>query len=726
MRFSIVVSTLNRVRSLAQTLLSLRDLDYPDFEVIVVNGPSTDGTDDLLAAMRDRVTIGRCTVQNLSVSRNIGLSLCRGDAVAFLDDDAVPRPDWLTRLAPHYADARLGGVGGFTLDNSGRVFQARGIVCDRYGDAHRLPDGMTVPGLGPDTWFFPSLLGTNSSFRLAALRDIDGFDENYAYFLDETDVCARLHDRGYRIVYEPDAIVFHQFASSAVRTAARLPKSLAATTRSKAYFCMRHAGSRGGADPSRYLADYAAQLDADHRGLVTDGRISAAHAETLHQEITASIADGRRAAMQRPLTRSIASPASEFMPFPFEFRTGGGLVVLVSQNLPPADTAGIARYTHELAAGLVSRGRRVKIITRGQNGHTIRFDDGVWVHEIDGFDDTLDTAFLSSDGALPPNIARHAARVAREVALIQATEAIAFVSWPIWDLEGVAADERLTVRTVLTLHTTYRLARQHKPEWAARHLFSMSVVDPVVAAERRLLASHPLIIANSAAIIRDIEADYDMVIQDRSAIVPHGLDPAFLEQRRRAAPPNVTRVLFVGRREPRKGFDFGLRVAEQVTRDEKAIQFHFVGASTDDDALDRRARPYRLEGSAASRWSRPIEVADYIADDALWQAYRDADLVIVPSRYESFGLVAVEALSVGTPVLAAASGGLVEIVIDGVCGFLRPADAIEDWTDTILAFHALEAAARNTMRESALARHQARFTRAHMVDAFLRTAEVIE
>ena len=94
--FSIIVNTYNRGEYLADTLLSLSELDYENYEVIVVNGPSTDNTQDVLSHWKDIVKIGKCPEANLSMSRNIGIQMASGDIVAFIDDDAAPPLSYLT------------------------------------------------------------------------------------------------------------------------------------------------------------------------------------------------------------------------------------------------------------------------------------------------------------------------------------------------------------------------------------------------------------------------------------------------------------------------------------------------------------------------------------------------------------------------------------------------------------------------------------------------------
>ena len=103
--FSIVINTINRGAFLKETLRSFRWLKYAgDFEVITVNGPSTDNSDEVIRSWLPAIRAARCEVANLSVSRNIGICMAQGDIVVFIDDDAIPSRDWLERLVAAYRD----------------------------------------------------------------------------------------------------------------------------------------------------------------------------------------------------------------------------------------------------------------------------------------------------------------------------------------------------------------------------------------------------------------------------------------------------------------------------------------------------------------------------------------------------------------------------------------------------------------------------------------------
>ncbi len=108
---SIVVSTLNRANLFKNTLQSLQYLDYENFGVVVVNGASTDETDNLLKLWYGKIKIGKCSEVNLSKSRNIGIAMSCGDFIAFIDDDAIPQPKWHSQAIAAFDSSGIAAVG---------------------------------------------------------------------------------------------------------------------------------------------------------------------------------------------------------------------------------------------------------------------------------------------------------------------------------------------------------------------------------------------------------------------------------------------------------------------------------------------------------------------------------------------------------------------------------------------------------------------------------------
>jgi GT2 family glycosyltransferase len=244
---SIVINTLDRAAWLRRLLPALDGVDYPAFEVIVVNGPSRDDTEALLGSLRGRIKAERCATANLSRSRNIGIAVAAGDVVVFIDDDALPAdPGWLRHLvAPFLEDATLGAVGGPVLrgDEDGWEFQGR--VASDYGLFREPFEAATLGLVADGQRWVRYTQGNNCAFRRDALLAVGGFDETFTYYLDEVDVCLRLARSGRPIGVAPRAIVRHYSASAAHRKSWH-DRNWDVMARSDAYYCLKN-----GADPLR-------------------------------------------------------------------------------------------------------------------------------------------------------------------------------------------------------------------------------------------------------------------------------------------------------------------------------------------------------------------------------------------------------------------------------------------------------------------------------------------
>lgn len=201
-RISVVVCTYNGARTIRDCLEGVRELEYPDFELIVVDDGSTDGTGELAEACGARVI--RTENRGLSSARNLGLEMATGEIVAYLDDDARPDPHWLTYLADTFQSGDYVAVGGPNLvpPEDGRVAQC--VANAPGGPVHVLLSDREAEHLP----------GCNLAIRTAALRAIGGFDPTFRVAGDDVDVCWRLQERGGRLGYSPAAMVWHHRRNS--------------------------------------------------------------------------------------------------------------------------------------------------------------------------------------------------------------------------------------------------------------------------------------------------------------------------------------------------------------------------------------------------------------------------------------------------------------------------------------------------------------------------------
>ncbi len=578
---SLVIVTVNRADSLDRTLTSLQQIRHDPFEVIVVNGPSTDHTAQVIARHAAALRAYATPLGNISAARNIGLAHARGDVVAFIDDDAIPEPDWLENLLAPYADPEVATVGGFIRDAGGYGFQARYTVCDRYGEAQQFasPSDYALDG---DT--FLSLTGTNFSARRETLIAVGGFDEEYIWFLDETDVNLRMHDRGLKFAIAPDAEIHHKSEAGLTRSRSATPRTMYPQLRSKAYFCIRHnLGRKPLSQIIAYLADYVGRERAWKRDLLRDGAADEATVARLIAEVErgveAGVADALR--LTEPITLSpalLASGAAEsFKPFPLKLAAARRLrVCLFSREYPPQGHGGIAQWTREVATGLAARGHEVTVIARALDGDkAIDFVDGVWVHRIDV--EPISAEEAAAFAPAPASLVAYSYALHREVERIDPRRRFDLISGPIADLEPMVSLRLARAPVIVSLHTTYKLSLPYKPDWLSRPDYLDNHVLPAVRSEGALMTSGPHILANSRTILDDIEAAHGLVI-DRAKveIIPHGISDLSLGAAK-PAPDGRVHLLFVGRLEERKGADALLAILPALLAEHPALVAHIVG-----------------------------------------------------------------------------------------------------------------------------------------------------
>ena len=237
---SVIVVSNGRPDALQRCLLGLSQIDHPACEVIVV-ADATSLPAIAASGLTDVVKAVACDVPNISVARNAGLAQAAGDIVAFIDDDAVPEPTWASHLTAPFADDAVTAAGGFVRARNGIAFQWR--VRLAFGDATTTdiavdavrPTLMTAgPGRAVKTE------GTNMAIRRADLIAMGGFDEAFAFYLDETDVNLRLAARSAVTAIVPLAQVHHGFAPSVRRRSDRVPRDLFEIGASLAVFLRKH------------------------------------------------------------------------------------------------------------------------------------------------------------------------------------------------------------------------------------------------------------------------------------------------------------------------------------------------------------------------------------------------------------------------------------------------------------------------------------------------------
>jgi O-antigen biosynthesis protein len=196
-KFSVIVCTYNGSRTIRDTLDNLAKLDYPNYEVIVVNDGSTDSVPEILKDYD--VQVISTPNQGLSQARNEGLAASRGEFVVYIDDDAYPPPPWLKYLAFAFLRSDHACIGGpnYVPPEDGWVGQC--VADSPGGPLHVLLTDETAEHVP----------GCNMAFRRSRLAAIGGFDPLYRTAGDDVDVCWRLQDQGWTIGFTAAAMVWH-------------------------------------------------------------------------------------------------------------------------------------------------------------------------------------------------------------------------------------------------------------------------------------------------------------------------------------------------------------------------------------------------------------------------------------------------------------------------------------------------------------------------------------
>ncbi|MBI4898694.1 MAG: glycosyltransferase family 4 protein [Actinobacteria bacterium] len=324
-------------------------------------------------------------------------------------------------------------------------------------------------------------------------------------------------------------------------------------------------------------------------------------------------------------------------------------ILILSWEYPPLIEGGLARHVRKLAENLVALGVDVHVLTRGdESAADEQVINGVEVHrvrepgrprdlgEFVTWIEHMNTDMLSAGVALGERF---------DFDLVHGHD---------W-LVASACDhlaKHLVSPLVMTIHATEYGRHQG---WVNKHPQSH-----IHGVEKWIVNRADAVIACSAY-MREHIADIYAVDESDVEVIPNGIDPDDLqpvgdldEMRASFAAPDERLVLLVGRLVYEKGFQVALEALPGLIERVGKLRYIIAGSGTHEAELKAQAEQLGLmEHGTFVGW---------IGDDVLHSLYRIADLTVVPSIYEPFGLVALEAMASGCPCLVADTGGLREVV----------------------------------------------------------------
>ncbi|HVV89014.1 MAG TPA: glycosyltransferase [Solirubrobacterales bacterium] len=592
-------------------------------QVIVV----VDHAPELLEACRHEwgegvEVVASARPQGLCGARNTGVEASTGDVVAFLDDDAVPAPDWIERLGAAYCDPEVIGVGGAIvprwLDGRPRWFPREydWVVGCTHSGMPRVPTPVR------------NLVGANMSFRRSALIELGGFRDKLGRVgantagAEETDLCIRARQRWPRrtILFEPAATVDHV-----------VPPARAGLT----YFRRRCLGE--------------GRSKAILSGLVGSGDGLEAEREyvrrTLPLGFLRGLGDGlrgeaggleRAAAIVYGLLVTGYGYATGLRMRPGRERSPAGpLRVLMVTPRSPLHPGGVERHVMEVSRRLAAAGNEVEVLCAEPGGPAVeeRERDGVLIRAVRAWPADRDYYWA-------PRLWRELGRRRWDVIHVQSYHTL---------VAPLAMLRALTLRTpyLVTFHGGgHSSALRNRSRRAQRLL-----LGPLLRRAARLVAV--------ARFEIDTYGEELNVPPERFALIPNGTEPAFSDA---AATPRdgLPTIATIGRLERYKGHHRVIEAFPEVLAAEPEARLLVVGHGPYEEALRRQAENL---GIAAQVEFTSVPAGDAAAMAALLGR---VSLVTLMSEFETHPLVALEAVTAGCRLLVADTSGLAELVDEGV------------------------------------------------------------
>jgi 1,4-alpha-glucan branching enzyme len=327
-------------------------------------------------------------------------------------------------------------------------------------------------------------------------------------------------------------------------------------------------------------------------------------------------------------------------------------VLLLSWEYPPHIVGGLGRHVYDLSRALVSFGNEVTVVTAQVSGSPVAEEvNGVAVLRVPV--DGAEGDFLDWVARLNEGMAAAARRLwDREVRF----EIIHGHDW----LVGAAAQElaaRFALPLVVTIHAT---------EYGRYQGIYNDLQYRIHTAERSLARSADRVICCSNYMAQEISRLFDVPLT-KITVIPNGVDPGSLgiECWRGLAPPaEAPVILFMGRLVPEKGVQDLIRALPLVAEHVPGVTAVVCGQGPYEGELKRLAGEVGVSGR--------VRFAGFVDGAARNRLLQEAAVAVFPSHYEPFGIVALEAMAAQVPVIVGDTGGLSEVVEQGIDGFKVP------------------------------------------------------
>jgi GT2 family glycosyltransferase/glycosyltransferase involved in cell wall biosynthesis len=214
-RISVVIVNLNGRALLADCLDALEAQDYPQdrVETVLVDNGSTDDSVSFVRQAYPRVRVVEAG-RNLGFAggNNLGARVATGDYLALINNDAQADPRWLGAMLKALEEqSEIACAASKILDQDGETVDFVGPAMNLYGRAFHIDEGMPVaPGYYDKPRELLAPCGGAMMIRRDVFREVGGFDEDYVAYFEDLDLGWRLWLYGYKVLFVPDAVVYHK------------------------------------------------------------------------------------------------------------------------------------------------------------------------------------------------------------------------------------------------------------------------------------------------------------------------------------------------------------------------------------------------------------------------------------------------------------------------------------------------------------------------------------
>ncbi|HEY5854946.1 MAG TPA: glycosyltransferase family 4 protein [Aldersonia sp.] len=375
-------------------------------------------------------------------------------------------------------------------------------------------------------------------------------------------------------------------------------------------------------------------------------------------------------------------------------------ILIVSWEYPPVVVGGLGRHVHHLAPELAAAGHEVVVLSRRPSGtdaathptHS-HFAEGVLVVAV--AEDP--PVFRFGEDMLAWTLAMGHAMVRAGIALGKPGVGEG------WTPDVVHAHDWLVAHPAIALAEFYDVplvSTLHATE-AGRHSgwVSGKINRQVHSVEWWLANESDALITCSESMRDEVSRLYGPKLAPIN-VIRNGIDVTTWSFRERGPHPGPPSLLFVGRLEYEKGIQDAIAALPRIRRSHPGTTLTIAGSGTQLSWLTDLARTHRV--------ARSVHFVGALDHAALLEWLHLADAIVLPSRYEPFGIIALEAAAAGTPLVTSTAGGLGEAVVDGVTGLSFPPGDVG----------ALVTSVRSVLDDPAAAQARAAAARARLTEDF--------